>query len=135
MPGCPLNGRYGGDKQTWRAMAKIDAIDPTRTSSGIQCCSSEAVPSPTKAHLRSEEHTSELQSPCNLVCRLLLEKTNIAHRHNRPLARLHLSRRNRLQREHCPRCNDNRIASRVRRCPVTSLAISCDATVIGVRCV
>src|SRR2546426_6966003 len=36
---------------------------------------------------RSEEHTSELQSPCNLVCRLLLEKkkktctkTNIAWR-------------------------------------------------------
>src|SRR5256885_8483003 len=29
---------------------------------------SRAVPS------RSEEHTSELQSPCNLVCRLLLEK-------------------------------------------------------------
>src|SRR5256885_8810770 len=28
------------------------------------CCSSS----------RSEEHTSELQSPCNLVCRLLLEK-------------------------------------------------------------
>src|SRR5688500_19225888 len=27
--------------------------------------------------LRSEEHTSELQSPCNLVCRLLLEKKEI----------------------------------------------------------
>src|SRR2546426_4970861 len=27
-----------------------------------------------KALVRSEEHTSELQSPCNLVCRLLLEK-------------------------------------------------------------
>src|SRR5205807_7365624 len=27
--------------------------------------------------LRSEEHTSELQSPCNLVCRLLLEKKKI----------------------------------------------------------
>src|SRR5256885_12228726 len=27
--------------------------------------------------IRSEEHTSELQSPCNLVCRLLLEKKNI----------------------------------------------------------
>src|SRR5256885_7473087 len=27
-----------------------------------------------KGELRSEEHTSELQSPCNLVCRLLLEK-------------------------------------------------------------
>src|SRR2546426_2333419 len=26
------------------------------------------------AAIRSEEHTSELQSPCNLVCRLLLEK-------------------------------------------------------------
>src|ERR1022692_2147364 len=26
------------------------------------------------AQIRSEEHTSELQSPCNLVCRLLLEK-------------------------------------------------------------
>src|SRR5256885_8989347 len=30
-------------------------------------------------HDRSEEHTSELQSPCNLVCRLLLEKKT---RHN-----------------------------------------------------
>src|SRR5256885_11557033 len=31
---------------------------------------------PAKVRLqhRSEEHTSELQSPCNLVCRLLLEK-------------------------------------------------------------
>src|SRR5256885_12434126 len=29
---------------------------------------------PAAAHSRSEEHTSELQSPCNLVCRLLLEK-------------------------------------------------------------
>src|SRR5256885_12704350 len=29
---------------------------------------------PTSALGRSEEHTSELQSPCNLVCRLLLEK-------------------------------------------------------------
>src|SRR5256885_8854898 len=28
------------------------------------------------AIIRSEEHTSELQSPCNLVCRLLLEKKN-----------------------------------------------------------
>src|ERR1039457_6553970 len=28
---------------------------------------------------RSEEHTSELQSPCNLVCRLLLEKKTTRH--------------------------------------------------------
>src|SRR2546426_8620785 len=29
---------------------------------------------PARLDARSEEHTSELQSPCNLVCRLLLEK-------------------------------------------------------------
>src|SRR2546426_1305227 len=29
--------------------------------------------------IRSEEHTSELQSPCNLVCRLLLEKKKKKH--------------------------------------------------------
>src|SRR5256885_10744783 len=34
---------------------------------------SQAATSPTPRP-RSEEHTSELQSPCNLVCRLLLEK-------------------------------------------------------------
>src|SRR5256885_6064635 len=31
-------------------------------------------PTALAVHDRSEEHTSELQSPCNLVCRLLLEK-------------------------------------------------------------
>src|SRR5256885_5433572 len=32
---------------------------------------------------RSEEHTSELQSPCNLVCRLLLEKkTRLTYSHS-----------------------------------------------------
>src|ERR1022692_4114673 len=31
---------------------------------------------PCALPIRSEEHTSELQSPCNLVCRLLLEKKN-----------------------------------------------------------
>src|SRR5205807_3819030 len=32
---------------------------------------------------RSEEHTSELQSPCNLVCRLLLEKKKASGRTGR----------------------------------------------------
>src|SRR5205807_7569709 len=36
--------------------------------------SSRDYPLQTDLHKRSEEHTSELQSPCNLVCRLLLEK-------------------------------------------------------------
>src|SRR2546426_9236369 len=34
---------------------------------------------------RSEEHTSELQSPCNLVCRLLLEKKKNRRAHYDPL--------------------------------------------------
>src|ERR1022692_493605 len=33
--------------------------------------------------IRSEEHTSELQSPCNLVCRLLLEKKK--HKTSEPI--------------------------------------------------
>src|SRR2546430_6893418 len=38
------------------------------------------------AHARSEEHTSELQSQSNLVCRLLLEKKKSMFRtHTRPL--------------------------------------------------
>src|ERR1022692_353564 len=34
---------------------------------------------------RSEEHTSELQSPCNLVCRLLLEKKKKKSYHDTPV--------------------------------------------------
>src|SRR5256885_5634531 len=41
---------------------------------------------------RSEEHTSELQSPCNLVCRLLLEKKKrAADRRSSPPATSHPS--------------------------------------------
>src|SRR5256885_6985744 len=58
---------------------------------GVERSKVEACPEPEHAlgevltdhrPLRSEEHTSELQSPCNLVCRLLLEKkkyTRSAH--------------------------------------------------------
>src|SRR2546426_3197693 len=50
---------------------------------------------------RSEEHTSELQSPCNLVCRLLLEKkkkNNIIssdHRSERKTSKVHYTSSNR----------------------------------------
>src|SRR2546426_1218617 len=37
-------------------------------------CARGATRWPGRRATRSEEHTSELQSPCNLVCRLLLEK-------------------------------------------------------------
>src|SRR5256885_11021699 len=43
----------------------------------VMPCQQDEVPSGSQkicASMRSEEHTSELQSPCNLVCRLLLEK-------------------------------------------------------------
>src|SRR5256885_8284058 len=39
---------------------------------------------PNSPMARSEEHTSELQSPCNLVCRLLLEKKKPLHSSGRP---------------------------------------------------
>src|SRR2546426_5845638 len=46
---------------------------------GVSVCTMQHVPNAGRLdtlHVatRSEEHTSELQSPCNLVCRLLLEK-------------------------------------------------------------
>src|SRR2546427_6929008 len=45
------------------AGARGDRPAAAGAGAGVQTCA-----------LRSEEHTSELQSPCNLVCRLLLEK-------------------------------------------------------------
>src|SRR5256885_11381672 len=39
------------------------------------------------ASVRSEEHTSELQSPCNLVCRLLLEKKKTKHQSRETVTR------------------------------------------------
>src|SRR3989454_7946963 len=40
-------------------------------------------PNEVELEQRSEEHTSELQSPCNLVCRLLLEKKNTIVKHDK----------------------------------------------------
>src|SRR5256885_9720543 len=62
-----------------------------RRSSGPRCPDTRdghpapATPRPSSASIgaRSEEHTSELQSPCNLVCRLLLEKKKNDIKHNK----------------------------------------------------
>src|ERR1039457_5183179 len=55
--------------------------NPGRPSSQDTCvnvlcvsCHALELARPVVSLVRSEEHTSELQSPCNLVCRLLLEK-------------------------------------------------------------
>src|SRR5256885_12183870 len=50
---------------SWRPAPSARESASNRTSSPLSRLS---------CHWRSEEHTSELQSPCNLVCRLLLEK-------------------------------------------------------------
>src|SRR2546426_1859656 len=58
----------------WRCLDKAERVTmPVSPFRG----DSDRTPSPqwlSAARSRSEEHTSELQSPCNLVCRLLLEK-------------------------------------------------------------
>src|SRR2546426_9003445 len=51
----------------------VDARDPQRADDAL-LLPAVAVGVLPRLHHRSEEHTSELQSPCNLVCRLLLEK-------------------------------------------------------------
>src|SRR2546426_1507100 len=48
---------------------KIPGVSPWKLPRALSCSDPAAYRIP-----RSEEHTSELQSPCNLVCRLLLEK-------------------------------------------------------------
>src|SRR5690606_41181508 len=53
-------------------------FDPVQLLPGVEGCAGGELPLESRARLRirSEEHTSELQSRENLVCRLLLEKKN-----------------------------------------------------------
>src|SRR6266446_10519302 len=52
----------------------IPSFTTTFALAAIQTSSRPSATTPCTSGWRSEEHTSELQSPCNLVCRLLLEK-------------------------------------------------------------
>src|SRR5256885_9880430 len=56
-----------------RQQAEVNAADARRRAVEVETARNIA-PAPASPPPRSEEHTSELQSPCNLVCRLLLEK-------------------------------------------------------------
>src|SRR2546430_6504553 len=62
-----------------RGAAEAEAL--ARASSDIQkfVTQAKAVATQTNMLARSEEHTSELQSQSNLVCRLLLEKKKTCH--------------------------------------------------------
>src|SRR5256885_6285522 len=53
----------------FRSALEQDVVDI-----GLVIACAPAVAMRARVQQRSEEHTSELQSPCNLVCRLLLEK-------------------------------------------------------------
>src|SRR5256885_12099133 len=57
-------------------MATPRAARPTSSTTATTRTISPGCPCPHRTRRRSEEHTSELQSPCNLVCRLLLETKN-----------------------------------------------------------
>src|SRR5205807_6513606 len=62
-----MSGETEAIKSAARLSSSSESLNPGMTSVTISSCK-------PKAWTRSEEHTSELQSPCNLVCRLLLEK-------------------------------------------------------------
>src|SRR5256885_3108102 len=59
-----------------RAQAQTDKLTLLGTAPAFRRGASACPEGGADGRLRSEEHTSELQSPCNLVCRLLLEKKN-----------------------------------------------------------
>src|SRR2546426_3624324 len=85
-PEHPFNklGRYPFANYFFGNVKAVEVVDPfivefvlkePRASFlTILTSAAASIVSPTAAKKRSEEHTSELQSPCNLVCRLLLEK-------------------------------------------------------------
>src|SRR2546430_12623682 len=59
-----------------RPLAPLDSVGGLLSSSLCSNCYRHCLPPPPLPPSRSEEHTSELQSQSNLVCRLLLEKKN-----------------------------------------------------------
>src|SRR5688572_32039978 len=76
------NGRFSGKNTSKRWLTvTCGSSDSTWLKSGLMVKSSDIASRgtsftsiPARPSLRSEEHTSELQSQSNLVCRLLLEK-------------------------------------------------------------
>src|SRR5256885_12171398 len=69
----PYTTLFRSHETLLRALASPVPTQTTWSSDGATATApTEALGRPSKT--RSEEHTSELQSPCNLVCRLLLEK-------------------------------------------------------------
>src|SRR3989454_8960151 len=59
-------------------------------AAGVDSPHARRLPAPRRVPSRSEEHTSELQSPCNLVCRLLLEKKKKITHKSKPHLHMYL---------------------------------------------
>src|SRR5699024_12014179 len=68
-----LLSRYPGP---WDVMVEIIFVSISRTPPFSRSCADRSITCSHSAFVRSEEHTSELQSRFDLVCRLLLEKKN-----------------------------------------------------------
>src|SRR2546426_5649038 len=67
----------GGDYVVQQRLGRVAGLDRFLQQAGVSQNTGEQVieiVGHAAGEDRSEEHTSELQSPCNLVCRLLLEK-------------------------------------------------------------
>src|SRR2546430_5963928 len=76
-PSCSSSQRTTAAGRPWRVSSVESDRDPTmgRPSAVTRYICADSSPPPAKRRSnRSEEHTSELQSQSNLVCRLLLEK-------------------------------------------------------------
>src|SRR5256885_8184554 len=77
---CPPSSEAGGQVVNRVWMAQLPGLPAQRPGKEPpvrvpeNCLELNLLRSRFHEQRRSEEHTSELQSPCNLVCRLLLEK-------------------------------------------------------------
>src|SRR5256885_3968635 len=80
---CPVGGfsachrrdaRSESQQWTGRRVVSLLAASASNLPTSYETDRNARSPIAVKRSSRSEEHTSELQSPCNLVCRLLLEK-------------------------------------------------------------
>src|SRR5438552_10342193 len=72
---CPSPLIKGSNARPWEAISPGSAVQPSNITR-LHSSKSRPIDSARSgvARVRSEEHTSELQSPDHLVCRLLLEK-------------------------------------------------------------
>src|SRR5256885_4158840 len=70
----PYTTLFRSRKFQWVAFRRVCVLAVAALTIFAAQSSAQSITGDILGSVRSEEHTSELQSPCNLVCRLLLEK-------------------------------------------------------------